>query len=369
MGPELKKKPEPSFAVELLELLRKGFEQKGVPFSPFCGSKEGFIKRIVSVRSDGTAAGPGGIKFADGVLYVRSDVYERAQKDPSKFAVEAAEAVKAGLRSKSKWDRTFKTLEADLATLDGISAKLKSGPYNLAAMPDREKQERMVELDGGVSVPKSIHDLYFSLTYAKKGIFLTDQALSVGYSEYKRGVDSKQIKPGLFIIADFNLNSAHRRFYLMDFSDPNHPAVLDSLTVAHGLNSDPNRDGWIDTMSNEMDSHKSSRGLYVIVQGEWKPKFEGIAWTLEGRNETSSRALQRGVLIHRKLNNIKSYTWGCFGLDPSDAQQIGLPLAGNMASKSKADQKKMVDGWVGVGIYVYYSPPVQDFYKKHWKVK
>jgi len=358
MGPELRKKPEPSFALELLELLRKGFEQKGVPFAPFCSAKEGFVKRIVSVRSDGTLAGESGIKFADGVLYVRSDVYARSQKDPARFAIEAVGAVKAKL-----------TRQSDRSKLEEISAKLKSGSFNLTAMPNFEKPEEMVPLGGGVSVPKSIHDLYSSLRYAKAGCFLTDQAFSVGYSEYKRGVDNKDIKPGLFIIADFNLNMIHRRFYLMDFSDPAHPAVLDGFTVAHGLNSDPNRDGWIDSMSNEMDSHKSSQGLYVILRGEFKSKFGGITWTLEGRNESTSRALQRGILIHRKLDNTTKYTWGCFGLDPQDALRIGLPLADNMSSRSKADQKRMMEGWAGVGVYVYYRTGVQEYYKQFWKVK
>jgi hypothetical protein len=199
--------------------------------------------------------------------------------------------------------------------------------------------------------------------YGKEGIYLNEQAFANAYSEYQAAVKAKDIKPGRFIIADFNLHMGTRRFYLLDFTDPQKPKVLDALTVAHGVSSDPDRDGWVDTLSNQVDSHQNSRGLYRIIRAESQSNFGGYVWRLEGRDSTSFRAQQRGILIHNKSQNGR-YTWGCFGLDAADAGKLGLPLDGNMTGVPKDKREQNLQSWVGTGVYVYFDRNVQAIYKK-----
>ena len=379
------RKDETSFAMEAYALLKDGFAAKKIDIAPFCSQKDGFVKSIISVKEGGALAGSTGIKFADGILYVGRQVFERYASDPAGFARAAINSVKDGLDERSHWDKRYRTREQDFGSLDAMLERMKGTALDrrtvptrslldghMSGMPDYEellgkKEEGMIELEGKVFVPKSVDRLYKSIEYEKSaraaGVVLLEQAFANAYLNYQRAVSAGEIKPGLFVVADFNFNSAQRRFYLLDFAKPDRPVVKDAITMAHGIMSDPERDGYVKSLSNTENSHQSSMGLYRIVSSENRAEYKGYVWRLEGRASSSFRAQQRGILIHYKRSN---YTFGCFGLDPGEADRIGLPLDGNSASRSEETRK----AWVGVGVYVYFDPNVQrDVCKKHWPVK
>ncbi len=359
------KKKEMSFALEAYDLLKRGFALKGMDISPFCSQKSGFVKSIVSVKAGGSLAGQDGIRFADGILYVGRKVYDKFLNDPAGFAARAAEAVLDGLEEQARWKKGYTVPEQDRAYLTRLRDQFRAGGLDKKAVPAQTKGEKMVELEGSVVIPEWMHKLYQSMRQPP-GHFLNEQAFAAGYSEYLRGVKAGDIKAGIFIIADFNLHVSQPRFYKMDFSDAAHPRILDSIKVEHGITSDADRDGWVNSLSNVDESHASSQGLYVIAMADRNQKFGGLFWRLEGKASTSSRAWQRGILIHRKSGG---YTWGCFGLDIEAAGMFGLPLNGNMAGTNAQEQKKKTDEWLGVGVFVYYDPLVQKVCKKYWPVE
>lgn len=364
MPPETKpvQKKEPSFAPEAVELLRDGFAQKGVDLRLFYSQAQGHVKSLVSVREGGTLAGREGIRFADGTLYVGRKVFEQYKSDPAGFAKRAIKAVRDGLEEKTGWDKEYakSAFERDAAFLQKLYGLLDAKQINKAAVPARADSEKWVMLEGEVSVPQSIHKLYQSLSYAKDGIFLNEQAFGPAYSAYLRGVQAHDIKPGLFIIADYNLHRSHKRFYVVDFGDPKRPVVLDAFKVAHGFGSDSN--GWVVSVSNKNLSYQSSRGIYAFKSSEWRTDkdFRGYVWRLEGVDSSDFLALDRGILLHIKHGR---RTAGCFGLDPADADSVGLPLASNSAGQNPENFEK----WKGVGLFVTFSSRVQDVCKKYWK--
>jgi hypothetical protein len=38
-----------------------------------------------------------------------------------------------------------------------------------------------------------------------------------------------------------------------------------------------------------------------------------------------------------------------------------------MAGTPPSELSSRIDSWIGVGVYVYFDPPVQDVCKKYWK--
>ncbi len=355
------KKEEP-LADEALRMLQDAFSSRGIDIKPFCSSAQGHVKHIFAVKPGGKLLEGRSISFADGDLYVSWTAQEAGRKEPASFVIAAIDAVEDGLKKQAKRKKSYSTLEQDLAYLHGLRSKFQAPALNKSVTPKKAEGEELVELEGKVFVPKSLHRLYQSLSYAKKGIYLNEQAFAPAYAAYQRGVQAGDIKPGLFLIADYNLHRSHRRFYVMDFSDPQHPKVLDAFKVAHGSGSD--RDGWVDALSNEPESHKSSRGLYAFKSSEWRTDrdFRGYVWRLQGVDSSDFLALDRGILLHIMHGRL---TAGCFGVDPVDADSVGLPLASNAAGKNPANFEK----WKGVGLFVCFSSRVQEVCKKYWPVE
>jgi hypothetical protein len=132
-------------------------------------------------------------------------------------------------------------------------------------------------------------------------------------------------------ICDYGVHSAQQRFYLVNLR-------LEEVTafhVSHGSGSDRNHDGWLDSYSNAVGSHASSRGAYVTW--EWYQGKYGTSVRLGGLDSTNEAALRRYIVMHRAAYAEPAHLqrWGkmgrsqgCFVFGTDDFRQVLLNLSG-----------------------------------------
>lgn len=161
-------------------------------------------------------------------------------------------------------------------------------------------------------------------------------------------------------IADYTQASTARRFYLLDLKT----GLVEKHYVAHGASSGFN---WAQAFSNEIDSRKSSLGLYLTGDIYESRAFKSPAMKVYGLEATNSNAFARDIVIHqadyaspRFIMNLKQkfedtkdskYTprlgrsWGCFAFDPKVAQKIIQKLKGGalIYSYVKGAEKQILE--------------------------
>lgn len=132
-------------------------------------------------------------------------------------------------------------------------------------------------------------------------------------------------------ICDYGVHSARQRFYLVNMDREE----VTAFHVSHGSGSDRNHDGWLDSYSNEVGSHASSRGAYVTW--EWYQGKYGTSVRLGGLDETNEAALRRYIVMHRAAYAEPSHLekWGkmgrsqgCFVFGSDDFRNLLLNLSG-----------------------------------------
>lgn len=100
-------------------------------------------------------------------------------------------------------------------------------------------------------------------------------------------------RPRYWAIANFDLHSRERRFFVLDVVARQSTAYL----CAHGIGSEgPSDDGMADVFSNEPGSHATSLGIYRCA--ETYEGRNGYSLRLDGLEETNSRARDRYVVVH-----------------------------------------------------------------------
>ena len=372
MAPKTKPLPkmaEKSFENEAGDLLYTGFASKGIEHATYAGKNSDYINKIGAVSIDGTAAGASGMLFADGKLFVRKDVYESYLNDAPGFAILALVAVKVGLAKQVGEIKgyTKAKLAKDIEYLDLAIFKLRSGPMDKSVVAKLTDESEMITLPGNVTIPMSIHERYGRLTYSPGAFYMTEQTFYAASYEFDRALRAGYLKRGRFLVADFNHHSSRERLYLMSTYDEDNPLVAGSIRAAHGIGSDPNRTGYVQSLSNVKDSHQSSQGMYRIVSWEYREEYGGYIFRLEGIDSTSSNAQTRGILMHRE--DPTKHTEGCVGVKPEEAREMFLPIDGNMNDMGKAEREMYLNAWIGVGVYIYFDPNVQKVYKEQWPVK
>lgn len=93
-------------------------------------------------------------------------------------------------------------------------------------------------------------------------------------------------------LADFSVASSQHRFHIVDLA----AGQAISYLVAHGLGSDPNHSGYLQTFSNEPNSQATSEGAYLT--GELYDGVHGAAMRLIGLDPTNNNADMRAIVVH-----------------------------------------------------------------------
>jgi hypothetical protein len=89
------------------------------------------------------------------------------------------------------------------------------------------------------------------------------------------------------------------------------------IRTAHGVGSDPDHDGFVESLGNVPDSKKSSQGFYQVSE-IYSGKY-GRSIRLDGLSPTNSNVRRRAIVIHgsdyvHEGNVIQGRSWGCFAL-------------------------------------------------------
>lgn len=115
---------------------------------------------------------------------------------------------------------------------------------------------------------------------------------------------------GVITMIDFTLPSNRNRYYMVDRLT----GRVDAMTTAHGIKSDPNKDGIAEYFSNIPESRMSSLGAYLI-QERYVGKH-GPSLKLDGLESTNDRARARTIVLHpanyvRDEGRTQGWSWGC----------------------------------------------------------
>jgi hypothetical protein len=125
-------------------------------------------------------------------------------------------------------------------------------------------------------------------------------------------------------VVDFTQSSANKR---LDIVDLHTGTLIGQYYVAHGSGSGLR---YANSFSNTPDSHKSSLGVFTVGQSYYGE--HGLSRHMIGLEPgINDNAAKRDIELHRAdyvlPSFIKTYgraggTWGCFGINPLNADKI-----------------------------------------------
>lgn len=125
---------------------------------------------------------------------------------------------------------------------------------------------------------------------------------SIDYTSYfeeaQQYCEENNLNQQLFFLIDLGIHSGLKRFFIYDLKDKK---LLNSFLVSHGCGKSVWGAAYTKDnveVSNQVDSHCSSIGKYIILNrgvSQWGIK---INYLLEGKEETNSNALKRAIVLH-----------------------------------------------------------------------
>jgi hypothetical protein len=122
-------------------------------------------------------------------------------------------------------------------------------------------------------------------------------------------------------VADFSQHSAVPRLHLVDMAR----GGVQTLLVAHGRGSDPERTGWLSRFSNAEGSDATSEGAFVT--GDYYIGAHGPSMRLIGLDHTNSNAESRRIVVHAawyvgpeilRTRGMLGRSEGCFAVSAFD---------------------------------------------------
>lgn len=137
-----------------------------------------------------------------------------------------------------------------------------------------------------------------------------------------------QVKnPNYMAIIDFRQHSGQKRFYLINRST----GAVESMAVAHGTASDPQKNGYAQYFSNVPNSKMSSLGAYLVAE-QYKGKH-GASVRLDGLESTNSNVRNRAIVLHpadyvKDTKSKQGWSWGCPALPQSHMASAIAKLEG-----------------------------------------
>jgi hypothetical protein len=126
-------------------------------------------------------------------------------------------------------------------------------------------------------------------------------------------------------VADFAQPSRIPRLHLVDLAN----GKVDTLLVAHGRGSDPERTGWLRSFSNRPGSDATSQGHYVT--GRYYDGQHGRSMHLRGLDPTNSNAEEREIVVHAawyvgpailRDHGKLGCSEGCFAVSQADLHRV-----------------------------------------------
>jgi len=157
------------------------------------------------------------------------------------------------------------------------------------------------------------------------------------YNEAKEYCKKNNLNQDQFILIDLGVHSGLKRFFVYDFDKEK---VSKSYIVSHGCGDN----NWSGTstkenapLSNELDSHCSSIGKYVVLNrgvSQWGIK---VNYILQGKDKTNSNARKRAIVLHswEAISTDEVYPegtpegWGCPAVSNESMKEIDEILKKN----------------------------------------
>ncbi len=97
---------------------------------------------------------------------------------------------------------------------------------------------------------------------------------------------------GWLVIVDYGLHSSRERVFVVNLQD----GAVRAYRAAHGLGSDADHDGFLDSFSDVPGSNASPEGLYRLAETYWGK--HGRSMRLDGLTGTNANARSRAIVIH-----------------------------------------------------------------------
>lgn len=97
---------------------------------------------------------------------------------------------------------------------------------------------------------------------------------------------------GRLVIVDYALRSSEERVFVVNLET----GAVTAYRAAHGLGSDADHDGFLDSFSDEPGSNASPEGLYRLAETYWGR--HGRSMKLDGLSPTNANARNRAIVIH-----------------------------------------------------------------------
>lgn len=134
----------------------------------------------------------------------------------------------------------------------------------------------------------------------------------------------------LLIVVDFSASEKKKRFHMIDLQT----LKAESYKVAHGANSDPDKDGVPTKFSNIDGSHESSLGPIVVKEAYASAKFK-YARRLDGLVKgLNDHVRSRAIVWHSStyVNDVEGQaigdSWGCFAMSEATSGKIKDKIGG-----------------------------------------
>jgi hypothetical protein len=128
-------------------------------------------------------------------------------------------------------------------------------------------------------------------------------------------------------IVNFSARSHKQRMFVVDMNS----GKVQAVRTAHGTGSDANNDGYVESLGNVNNSHKSSRGYYKVAE-IYSGRY-GRSIRLDGLSSSNSNVRSRAIVIHgsdyvKESNVLAGRSWGCFALAWSVKDSIVSRISG-----------------------------------------
>ena len=126
-------------------------------------------------------------------------------------------------------------------------------------------------------------------------------------------------------VADFRQHSRNRRLHLVDMAS----GRVETLLVAHGRGSDPDKTGWVSRFSNAPGSEATCEGAFLTA--DYYEGEHGRSMRLIGLDATNSNAESRAIVVHAawyvgpqmiQTHGMLGRSEGCFAVSAADLPMV-----------------------------------------------
>jgi hypothetical protein len=103
---------------------------------------------------------------------------------------------------------------------------------------------------------------------------------------------AKGANTGKLVVVDYGLHSGKERLFVVDLAT----GAVSAYRAAHGMGTDKDHDGYLDSFSGVPGSQASSEGTFRFAE-EYTGKH-GQSFRLDGLDETNAGSRERAIVIH-----------------------------------------------------------------------